>query len=155
MGSALLQRIPIIRTLTRIHTPATRTCIRIALIHTLTMRRTLMHTRISDIGAAIPDDTAVITAAAITLAIRTEPIGAGTDIEVDTDIAVVMDTAAATDIGADLREAMDTGAVMLRIRGLEAAALLEDTQAVTWVDAAAGEAEGRLSGLAVLRLAQV
>lgn len=114
-----------------------------------------MHTRISDIGAAIPDDTAVITAAAITLAIRTEPIGAGTDIEVDTDIAVVMDTAAATDIGADLREAMDTGAVMLRIRGLEAAALLEDTQAVTWVDAAAGEAEGRLSGLAVLRLAQV
>jgi hypothetical protein len=50
--------------------------------------------------------------------------------------AVDMDTGAAT------REATDTGVVMLLVRGSEAVAVLEDTQAATRVDAA-GEAEGR------------
>ena len=110
----------------------------------LTMRRTLMHTRISDTGAAITDDTAVITAAAIILATRTEPIGAGTDTEMGMATEAAMGTTAAMGIGAGMREAMDTEAVMLRGPGLVAhsTAWALDTRAVTRVAAGAEEAEG-------------
>lgn len=80
---------------------------------------------------------------------------------VTTPIEAAMGTVADMGIEADMAigaltpEAMDTEVGMLRVPGLEAA-VLEDTQAVTWAAAAVeAEVEDSLSGLADLRPAQV